>query len=83
MSTHRRRHEMNSATRRHKRRLLLQRDGAACFYCARPFGSGEPFSRPTFDHVMPVSRGGTNALTNLVLACKPCNESKGDELWAA
>ena len=69
----------NSARRRRKRRALVRRDGAACAYCGRPVGTGLPFSRPTLDHVVPVTRGGGNELTNLVLACKPCNLDKADK----
>jgi len=64
---------VGGAGKRRKRRALLRRDGAACAYCGRPFGTGLPFSRPTIEHVVPLARGGSNALTNLVLACKPCN----------
>ncbi len=32
----------------------------------------------TIDHVVPRARGGTNARTNVVLACWPCNGTKGD-----
>lgn len=31
----------------------------------------------TLDHVVPRSRGGTNRLKNLVLACATCNHRKG------
>ena len=46
-----------------------------CAYC----GSREDL---TLDHVVPLSRGGTHAIDNLVAACKPCNSRKGsrDEL---
>jgi 5-methylcytosine-specific restriction endonuclease McrA len=30
------------------------------------------------DHVIPVSRGGTDDLTNLRPACAPCNNRKGN-----
>jgi 5-methylcytosine-specific restriction endonuclease McrA len=72
---------MNSKTRRRRFRALIRRDGAACAYCGRPAGTGEPFSRLSVDHVIPVSRGGTDALTNLVLACRACNCAKGARLW--
>lgn len=55
-----------------RRRSLLRRDGPGCHYCGR---EGE---RPTLDHVTPQSRGGSNALWNLVLACPKCNSEKGD-----
>jgi len=31
----------------------------------------------TVDHKLPLSRGGTNDLTNLVGACRRCNEARG------
>ena len=31
----------------------------------------------TWDHVLPVSRGGCSRLTNIVPACQSCNSSKG------
>jgi 5-methylcytosine-specific restriction endonuclease McrA len=30
------------------------------------------------DHVIPVSKGGTNDIRNIVLACAPCNVRKSD-----
>jgi 5-methylcytosine-specific restriction endonuclease McrA len=71
---------LGSSKRRRKRRALLLRDGAACAYCGLALGTGLPYSRPTLDHVIPVSRGGSNALTNMVLACKPCNRAKADRM---
>lgn len=32
----------------------------------------------TKDHVVPVSKGGLNVATNIVLACQSCNVCKGD-----
>ncbi len=34
----------------------------------------------TIDHVNPVSRGGSNALDNLALACFHCNRRKADRM---
>lgn len=31
----------------------------------------------TVDHIIPKSRGGTNDLDNLVIACYPCNTGRG------
>lgn len=32
----------------------------------------------TVDHMLPVSRGGSNDFTNLVIACFACNHRKRD-----
>lgn len=47
------------------RRLYQQ----PCLYC----GSRENI---TLDHVIPLARGGTHSIGNLVPACRPCNVSK-------
>lgn len=63
-----------SAKRRdipHKlRRAIFERDHYRCRYC------GDFKGGLTLDHVMPVSRGGTDDLENLVTACKSCNSRK-------
>lgn len=38
---------------------------------------GEPISRATIEHIVPQTAGGTDALTNLALACARCNHGKG------
>lgn len=44
-----------------------------CFYC------GENKSRMTIDHIIPIKRGGTHSIGNLVSACGSCNSSKRDK----
>jgi 5-methylcytosine-specific restriction endonuclease McrA len=53
------------------RRNVIRRDGNHCQYC----GSRE---RLTLDHVVPKSRGGPDTWENLVAACVPCNNRKGN-----
>ena len=36
------------------------------------------FQKKTIDHIMPLSRGGTNDIKNLQLACKRCNSMKSN-----
>ena len=50
------------------RSIVLERDGHACVYC----GADKPLEG---DHIVPLSRGGSNALTNLATACRPCNHA--------
>lgn len=53
------------------RKNVIRRDGHRCQYC----GASD---RITIDHVMPRSRGGKDTWTNLVAACVPCNNRKGN-----
>lgn len=48
-----------------------------CTYCGHAFDADLP---PTVDHVVPLSRGGSNELDNLTWACLPCNQRKGTKL---
>jgi len=50
----------------------LKRDGHKCAYCGR---GDLPF---TIDHVIPKSKGGEDTWENLVTACLPCNNRKGN-----
>lgn len=36
-------------------------------------------SKPSLDHILPLSKGGTHTLSNLQLMCKPCNSKKGSK----
>jgi len=55
-----------------ERDLLFVRDKNLCAYC------GNVYKKPdlTMDHVHPVCQGGRDAWTNLVTACKGCNQYK-------
>lgn len=48
-----------------------------CFYCGLPFPL---LTLATVDHLIPQSVLPGWALMNLVLACRPCNEVKADQL---
>ena len=47
--------------------------GHACFFC----GVGLNRGNGSFDHLTPLSRGGSNCFTNKAYACRSCNEDKG------
>ncbi|MFC0005679.1 RNA-guided endonuclease IscB [Micromonospora siamensis] len=53
------------------REYLLARRGRKCVYCG---AVGVPLN---IDHVVPRSRGGSDRVSNLTLACVPCNQAKG------
>ena len=54
------------------REYVLQRDNRTCQYC------GVTNVRLEIDHIVPVSKGGSYRVSNLVTACHNCNQSKGN-----
>lgn len=54
------------------RRELFHRDGGLCLYCSKRLH----FKEMQIEHVMPRSRGGAHAWTNVVSTCEPCNRHK-------
>ena len=53
-------------------KALFRRDQSLCLYCGVQF-SGALLSR---DHVKPLSQGGADIWSNVVTACKRCNNHK-------
>ena len=52
---------------------IYARDAHRCQYC----GKGFPVCELTFDHVVPVSKGGRKDWENIVTSCICCNRRKG------
>jgi 5-methylcytosine-specific restriction endonuclease McrA len=52
--------------------------GTHCFYCGVAFRPEVIGLDRTVDHRLPRAKGGTNALVNMVFACRACNERKAD-----
>lgn len=50
------------------------RDNFTCQYCGVPY----PPKQLTMDHVVPASRMGKKSWTNVVTACRGCNQKKAD-----
>lgn len=57
-----------------KRFDVFKRDGFICQYC----GGHPPDKILECDHVIPVSKGGTDDINNLVTSCFECNRGKRD-----
>lgn len=56
------------------RNYLLEKTGHTCQYCR---GASED-KRLEVEHIQPKSRGGSNRLSNLTIACRTCNVDKGN-----
>ncbi|MGE0354958.1 MAG: HNH endonuclease, partial [Gemmatimonadales bacterium] len=60
--------------------FLFARDDYRCQYCQRTQADLKSRECLTRDHLVPISRGGTNDWTNVVTACSSCNTRKGNHL---
>ncbi|MEV6300403.1 HNH endonuclease signature motif containing protein [Actinoplanes sp. NPDC051861] len=71
-----RRHALSASRRgydstyQRNRRTILE-GSPLCTLCRRR-------SATTADHIVPLSKGGTNELTNLRPSCGPCNYARGN-----
>lgn len=54
------------------REYLLEKWGRRCAYCG---AEGVPLE---VEHIVPRSRGGSDRVSNLTLACHACNQAKGN-----
>lgn len=59
------------------RRLFQGQPTAPCYWCGKILWPKEA----TRDHKLPRTDGGGSAIANLVLACGPCNNFRGDILF--
>lgn len=57
---------------------LFLRDRHLCCYCGELFAGRSALL--TRDHVMPISRGGSDGWDNVVTSCRACNQRKDDRL---
>ena len=55
------------------KQFVWNRDNGACVDC----GSNLNLE---FDHIIPVSKGGSNTARNIQLLCETCNRIKGDDI---
>ena len=51
------------------RSFLFKKHNGRCVYCGN--------KATEIEHIIPKSKGGTNSVHNLVIACRKCNELKG------
>lgn len=55
---------------------VVARDGKVCRYCGK---KGLTKKTLTLDHIIPVSKGGQDIRTNMVVCCRVCNCKKNSK----
>ena len=66
----------SSEAKRLWRREIKESFGNKCVYCGST-------NNLTIDHVHPRTLGGKDEASNLVCACRKCNQAKGSQHWLA
>lgn len=61
-----------------EKKQIHKKSKGRCSHCGRNIQIGDSF---TIEHVIPLSRGGSNNIKNLVGLCKTCNNKKQDMIY--
>ncbi len=61
-----------TAEYKRNRKIVLEASQWTCHYCNAPAN--------TADHIIPVSKNGSNEVSNLLPACVKCNSSRQDKI---
>ena len=72
--------------RSHKRKIIYDRQSGECAKCKKHLQIDDWTQKEsylTLDHILSVSRGGSNGLDNLQGLCRQCNLQKKDKLEVA
>lgn len=56
---------------------ILEKSKGRCAHCGKKIEVGNGF---TLEHVVPISKGGTNDIENLVALCNECNHGKSNDV---
>lgn len=68
-------HQLPKVRLTFNKRGLYTRDRGICSYCLEHIS----YDEATNDHLIPTSRGGKTTWENCTLACRPCNNEKGNK----
>lgn len=66
-------HQSRKRLSKARRQQVMERDWNQCVHCWTVHNL-------TIDHIVPLSKGGTNDPDNLQVLCRRCNLLKGDRL---
>lgn len=61
-------------------KALFVKQQGCCYYCGSKIKKQKDKVTWHVDHYIPLSRGGTNDTSNLVIACQPCNSRKWNKM---
>lgn len=56
----------------YEKKTVYAKYNGSCAICGKPV----KFDKLTIDHKIPISKGGTNEMSNIQLACRECNLMK-------
>lgn len=63
-------------------RSICNSQHLCCYYCKVPLEvsrlNNKCARRPTFEHIIPLSKGGVDHPDNMVVACYSCNHRRGN-----
>jgi hypothetical protein len=80
-------YNMSALTRREARQQWRQGIKDAwnnrCAYCGKPPIDDDSLTELTIDHVKPRSKGGEDRTSNVIPACRECNQAKSSQDWVA
>lgn len=57
--------------------FILDKSKGMCSHCGKKLTIGDDF---TVEHVIPISKGGTNEHWNIVALCEDCNKDKSNDI---
>lgn len=62
------------------RNIIYKKYDLTCCKCGHKNGEGKDIPLH-IDHIIPISKGGTNTIENYQLLCNSCNSKKGVNIW--
>lgn len=60
---------------------LLKKHDNICYYCGVRMTKKLGLHQRSRDHLIPISRGGSDDISNIVPACRSCNSAKGTKTY--
>lgn len=57
--------------------FVLMKSGGRCSHCGKKLSVSDDF---TIEHIIPLSKGGTNQHQNIVALCNACNQEKANNI---